>query len=78
LPGIYGLKCPLCGTKGLENFQYLEEIQSYRELIALKDGVLHIHGYYKVFDENGLNPRLLCKTCDGELGIPESLDLDWQ
>ena len=27
-----GLACPHCGTTGLENFIYIEDIQNFREL----------------------------------------------
>src|SRR6516225_5551646 len=69
--GKHKLACPHCGAKGLDNFQWLEEITSYRELISLKRGVLLMHSYYQVFDENGTCPRLLCKTCDQESLVPE-------
>ena len=45
------LTCPHCGAKGLDNFIYLEEVQSYRKLISLKRKLLLIYSFYKVFDE---------------------------
>ena len=76
--GKHKLACPHCDAKGLENFQWLEEITSYRELISLKRGVLLMYSHYDVFDENGTLPRLLCKTCDHESLVPEGIDLDWE
>jgi ribosomal protein S27AE len=72
------LTCPHCGTAGLDNFVYLEDVQNFRKLIELKRKLLLIHSYYEVFDEGGKNPRLLCQTCDGECAIPEKLELDWE
>jgi hypothetical protein len=72
------LACPHCGTTGLDNFVYLEDVQNYRKLISLKRRLLLIHSYYQVFDEGSQNPRLLCQTCDGECAIPDNLKLDWE
>jgi hypothetical protein len=72
------LTCPHCGTTGLDNFIYLEDVQNYRKLIRLKRKLLMIHSYYQVFDEGGKNPRLLCQTCDGDCAIPDNLELDWE
>jgi hypothetical protein len=76
--GRHKLTCPHCKTHGLDNFLYLEDVQNYRELISLKADRLVIHSYYQVFDEGGLNPHLLCKTCDKDLAIPEDIDYDWE
>jgi hypothetical protein len=76
--GAARLKCPHCGTKGLDNFIYIEDVQNYRQLISLKGKLLLINSLYKVFDEDGKNERLLCQTCGGECAIPESLTLDWE
>jgi hypothetical protein len=76
--GKHKLTCPECGAHGLDNFLYLEDVQNYRELISLKQGLLLIRSFYKVFDEGGNNPHLGCKACDADLAIPEALDLDWE
>lgn len=72
------LTCPHCGAKGLDNFIYLEEVQSYRKLISLKRKLLLIYSFYKVFDEGAKNPCLVCQTCDKECSIPNELELDWE
>jgi hypothetical protein len=78
VPGKKKLVCPHCGNGGLANFQWLEDYTSYRELISLKGGVLRMHSYYQIYDENGTQPRLLCKKCDQECLVPEGIDLDWE
>lgn len=72
------LTCPHCGTSGLDNFIYIEDVQNYRQLISLKGKRLLINSLYKVFDEGGKNERLLCQTCNGDCAIPENLELDWE
>jgi hypothetical protein len=72
------LACPHCGARGLDNFRWLEDITSFRELISLKDGVLRMHSHYDVYDENGTMPRLLCKKCDHECLVPGGIELDWE
>ena len=72
------LTCPHCGAKGLDNFDYVEEVLTARKLISLKRKQLLIHGFYKVFDEGSKNECLLCQTCDKECSIPDNLELDWE
>lgn len=71
------LECPHCGTRGLDNFQYIEDIQNIRELTRLAGRTLVLASHYNVADD-GENPRLYCATCGKECRIPLDLALNWE
>jgi hypothetical protein len=71
------LVCPHCGAEGLENFTYVEDIQNLRDLENLFEGTLMIQSHYEVADD-GDNPRLGCKKCDGECRIPDDIECQWR
>lgn len=72
------LSCPFCEAYGLDAFRYMEDVQNVRQLIDLDDGTLAVESHYDVCDEGGDNPRFLCTTCDQEVAIPTSLDIEWR
>jgi hypothetical protein len=72
------LACPHCGTEGLDNFYYAEDVTSVRELIRLEGGMLVIQSHYDVCDEGSRDARLGCKKCDRDCAIPDDLEYDWE
>jgi hypothetical protein len=71
------IECPHCGKQGSDNFYYVEDILSIRELVGFKSGVLLIRSHYDVADD-GDNGRLACRACDQECLIPDDVEYDWR
>ena len=57
------LKCPKCGNTDLSDIRYVEDIQCWRKLVKLENGVLYIDGLYTSDEgyDDGENPRFECQ-----------------
>jgi hypothetical protein len=71
------IECPHCGQRGSDNFYYIEDIVSVRDLIGFRAGKLLIYSRYDVTDD-GDNARLYCRACGKECLIPEDIEYDWR
>jgi hypothetical protein len=73
------LVCPHCGAEGLDNFFYVENIMTTRELISLEEGtMLKIESAYKPCDEDSWSERLGCRKCDKDSRIPMAIEYDFE
>jgi hypothetical protein len=71
------LACPHCGTVGLANLFYVEDVPVMRDLVRLEGGTLVTRSPDDDVMGDGRNPRLGCKTCDRDCAIPETIDVDY-
>ena len=71
------LQCPHCHDEA--DFRYLEDIVCHREVSGLEGGVLKIEGFYETGEgyDDGIHPRLECRSCFGECEIPDGIELDF-
>jgi hypothetical protein len=72
------LECPYCHTTGLDNFFYVEDVSSMRDLISLKEDTLMIRSRYDVADEGSHNERLGCRHCDKDCAFPSDVACDFE
>ena len=82
------IRCPKCNSSG--PFRYVEDIESYREVEKIEDGLLIVDGFYRTGEgyDDGKNARLECqadhsevneghRTCFQQFAIPEGLEIDF-
>jgi hypothetical protein len=78
------LRCPHCnynGNKPTDNgqgFRYLSDQTTWRAVARVEDGILLIHGWSEIYDEDAeSNERLECRSCLAEFPIPPDLQTDF-
>ena len=81
------LKCPVCGNTDLAQMRYLEDIQSYRNVVEIVNSEVIIESAYETGEgyDDGNHPRIECRaeladgtTCLQEFNIPEALEVEWE